>query len=110
MPRPRSENPGCKVTLYLRGEHLDVLRRFNGPYADAIRALIEREAASRPAEPEAREHPPMCVWCASKETPVPGCPRCADAREAEAAGPRADQHDPRPGFQHSAAPICARDQ
>jgi hypothetical protein len=79
--------------LYLRGRHLDVLRRFNCPYADGIRLLIERATTPLPAEPESPDRPApavagekkpeaaaplLCEYCATRF----GEPVCYGSRAA----------------------------
>jgi hypothetical protein len=91
MPRPRSANPAKTVALYLRGEHLDTLRRFHHKPADAIRALIEQAAASQPSRPDqAVGALVLCARCEAIGVPscrssiaaaVGGLPRPAPARQ-----------------------------
>jgi hypothetical protein len=111
------ENPGCKVTLYLRGHHLDVLRRFNCAYADAIRRLIELAAASQAAAapPSApAPAPTLCERC--DRIGVPSCLRCCEAWLGSKPSPPAQPEQPGPAILEEKKPEapalcerCARD-
>jgi hypothetical protein len=82
MPRPRSANPGRHLSLYLRGHHLDVLRRFHPNVLKAVRACIE--AAGAPCGAPDQAAPPqrfptrhLCDACEIG----PGYPYCAACRQ-----------------------------